>query len=393
MGVVYFGIDQTEGRLTMVNRASTGKPFQVTARASGVTPAWAGAVAMDEAGTLVGIVAESGASETQIVPAGTMRRAIERVLAQRASVPQPWLGVRGDDVNKFRLEQWVNIGWKPETAMPLIQNRQGVLLTSVAPGTPAATAGLRPGDVISSIGGREVRGVEDLSPLLREAGVGQTVNFTVLRALEQSPLSLPVMLSGTQSPAIATAEAELKAARTSVQSLEVQLRSASLEARRLQRAPSRVVESQLMLEARLKEVEDRLRDVRMEAASAETRVAEARRRVREPTRPLRLGIGRGESIRPFQAFGLEVLGLTPRSASRLSARGGLLVVSVATESPAAACGLRVGDVIETINGQNFTRLEIRRKLAVAGTAPFPLGIVREGHRLSLTLSLQAEARP
>ncbi|MCA1633507.1 MAG: serine protease, partial [Acidobacteria bacterium] len=65
----------------------------------------------------------------------------------------------------------------------------------------------------------------------------------------------------------------------------------------------------------------------------------------------------------------------------------------APESPAAACGLRVGDVVETIGGQSFTRLEIRRKLMEAGTAPLPLGVVREGHRLSLTLSTKAGARP
>jgi S1-C subfamily serine protease len=394
LGVVYFGIDQTEGQLTEVNRASTGKLFQVTAHASGVTPAWTGAVALNESGELVGIVAESGASQTRIVPAVTMRAAIERVRAQRASVPQPWLGVRGDDVYKFRLEQWVNIGWKPESATPLIQNRQGVLLTSVAPGTPAATAGLRPGDVISRIGGREVRGVEDLSPLLREAGVGQTVDFTVLRAFEQLPLSLPVMLSGTRSPAIATAEAELKAARAGVYALETELRAVGSAGNRVQ-GDSKTPEAQerLSMEARLKEVEERLREVRMQATAAEARVAEARRRMREqPPTPL-FGAQGFANGRPFQSFGLEVLGLTPRSASRLSAKGGLLVVSVAPESLAADSGLRVGDVIETLNGQSFTRLEIRKKLADPGLAPLPLGVVREGQRLNLTLSLRAEARP
>jgi S1-C subfamily serine protease len=394
MGVVYFGIDQTEGQLTAVNRASTGALFQVTAHANGVTPAWTGAVAINESGALVGIVAESGASQTQIVPAATMRAAIERVRAQRASVPQPWLGVRGDDVYKFRLEQWVNIGWKPEFATPLIQNRQGVLLTSVAPGTPAATAGLRPGDVISRIGGREVRGVEDLSPLLREAGVGQTVNFTVLRAFEQSPLSLPVMLSGTQSPAIATAEAELKAARAGVYALESELRAASLEGRSVQGdAKAADAQERLLMEARLKEVEDRLREVRTQAAAAEARVAEARRRVREPMRTPQSGATGFASGRALQSFGLEVIGLTSRSASRLRAKGGVLVVSVAPESLAASSGLRVGDVIETLNGQSFTRLEIRKRLSGAGPAPLPLGVVREGQRLNLTLNAGAEARP
>ncbi len=387
LGVVYFGIDQTEGRLTEVSRASTGKLFAVTAQASRVSPAWTGAVAMNESGELVGIVAESGSTETRIVPAATMRGAIDRVLARRASVPQPWLGVRGDDVFKFTVQQWEDIGWKPELAMPLIQSRQGVLLTSVAPGTPAATAGLRPGDVISRINGREVRGVGDLSPLLREAGVGRTADFTVWRAFEKSPVELPVMLSGTRSPAIATAEAELKAARASLYALELELRGAA-------RAPvaepgvADARRQQMRVEARQKEVEALMREVKLQAEAAEARVAEARRLANEPARALRFELrGPTTVLRPLRPFGLEVIGLTQRSAARLQAKGGVLVVSVAPESPAAASGMRLGDVIETVNGQTFTRLDLRKRLADAGTAPLPVGVVREGQRLSLMLKL------
>jgi S1-C subfamily serine protease len=65
----------------------------------------------------------------------------------------------------------------------------------------------------------------------------------------------------------------------------------------------------------------------------------------------------------------------------------VLVVSVAPESPAEASGLRTGDVIETINGQTFSRLDVRKKLSDAGATPLPVGVVREGQRLSLTLKL------
>jgi S1-C subfamily serine protease len=337
---------------------------------------------MDETGSLVGIVAESGTNETRIVPAVTMRGAIDRVLAQRASAPQPWLGVRGDDVFKFTVEQWKDIGWKPELALPLIRSRQGVLLTSVAPGTPAATAGLRPGDVISRINGRAVRGVGDLSPLLREAGVGRTVDFTVWRALEQSPVELPVMLSGTRSPAIATAEAELKAARASLYAIELELRAAGFAASAGQGANA----------AHLKELEARQRRLRLQAETAEARMAEARRQANEPARPSLFEPKGANVLRPLRPLGLEVIGLTPRSAAGLRAKGGVLVVSVAPESPAAAGGLRSGDVIETLNGRSFTRREIGKLLDEAGPAPLPVGVVREGQRLEVTLKLGPELR-
>jgi hypothetical protein len=47
-------------------------------------------------------------------------------------------------------------------------------------------------------------------------------------------------------------------------------------------------------------------------------------------------------------------------------------------------------VIETIDGQTFNRLDIRKMLSDAGAAPLPVGVVREGQRMSLTLKLGPE---
>src|SRR5437763_13782478 len=183
-GFITLIIDQREGMLTEVKRGPSGRPFSVVVRGN-VSPEWTGAVAADESGEVVGIVSQSGSGETQIVPVETMRTARERVLRLGTSAPQPWLGFRGFETFKSPLETWVGLGWKPETALPHIQKRQGVFLTAVAPGTPAALAGLRAGDVIARVGARDVRTVEDLSFTLKEAGVGSTLDFTVLRANER----------------------------------------------------------------------------------------------------------------------------------------------------------------------------------------------------------------
>lgn len=47
----------------------------------------------------------------------------------------------------------------------------GVVVLSVAPGSPAMEAGLQSGDVIKAVNGVEVRSLDDLSRLLRDAGV------------------------------------------------------------------------------------------------------------------------------------------------------------------------------------------------------------------------------
>jgi S1-C subfamily serine protease len=322
VGFIYLSIDQKEGRLTEVRRGPSGKTMRVVARAN-VTPEWTGAVAANELGEVVGIVSHSGSGETQIVPVATMLGARERVLKLRGSAPQPWLGVRGDASFQLKLNEWVSLGWKPELALPHIQNGLGVFLTAVVPGTPAALAGLRPGDVIESVGARKVRSVEDLSFTLNEAGVGSTIDFTVWRAFEPSPLKLSVLLKGARNPALATAIAEQRAGFAATP---------------------------------------------------------------EPGRsPLALA--------SLERIGLHTIGLTARIASRLSAKGGLLIVAVRPESPAAASGLRAGDVIETVNGETLTRRELSRLLFAPGAQPVSLGIIREGRRMTLTLTSSAGVEP
>ncbi|HEX3560986.1 MAG TPA: PDZ domain-containing protein [Pyrinomonadaceae bacterium] len=389
-GYILLSINQREGRLTEVRRAPSGKPFRVVASAS-VSPEWTGAVAANEAGEVVGIVSQSGSGETQIVPVATVRSACDRVLRLRGSAPQPWLGVRGDAAFQAPLGTWVNFGWKPETALPHIQNRQGVFLTSVAPGTPAALAGLRPGDVIARVGPREVRSVEDLSLTLDEEGVGSTVDFTVLRAFEAKPLKLPVQLQGAQNPALATALSEERAARESLLSLRREVREIQAQQKLLNGGlPPPDAAALARLSERLREAEGRLDRILPLIADAETRagagrgfapVIAARSSVevepfREPT--------------PLLAFGLRAIGLTGRGAARLKARGGTLVVAVRPESPAAKSGLRAGDVIETIDGAPADSLSLRRLLTAFDAKPATLGVVRAGRGLTLKFSLAGD---
>jgi S1-C subfamily serine protease len=59
----------------------------------------------------------------------------------------------------------------------------GVLVVGVEPGSPAAAAGLREGDVVVSFGGTPVTGVDDLHRLLTEERVGATVELTLVRGV------------------------------------------------------------------------------------------------------------------------------------------------------------------------------------------------------------------
>jgi S1-C subfamily serine protease len=394
-GVIYLSIDQADGRLTAVTRAPSGKPFQVTARAEGVTPEWTGAVATTETGSLVGIVSQSLTGETRIVSGEMVRQAVERVQARRASVPQPWLGVRGDAAFRAPMEAWVDAGWKPETALPLIRNRQGVLLTSVPPGTPAAAAGLRPGDVISRVGESNVHTSEDLSLMLKELQADSAVNFTVWRSFEPEPLSLRVMLRGTQNPALSTAEAEARAARESLLSVYAKIRDVRLEEQRLRGAGGAPGAPALAgVSESLRRAERQLEEVMAQVTEAEARIAEARFGLLEGGAPLRPAeAAAAESVRPLQTFGVHAIGLTPRSAARLGARGGVLVVSVRPESPAASSGLRAGDVIETVNNHPLTRATFGRLTREPASDALSLGVVRDRQKLNVRFALTNDPPP
>ena len=302
-GVIYFSIGETEGHLTEVRRAPSGGALQATVHASRITPEWTGAIATSETGDFVGIVGDSGHTESQIVPAEMITHATERVLARRASVPQPWLGVKGDAVRHFSIEQVIAKGWPREFARPLLSSGQGVLLTGVAPGAPAAVAGLKPGDIISRIGEREVRGVEEFSQMLRDAGAGAKLDLTVLRAFEIAPLKMTVELSGTKDP--------------------------------------------------WREMQERFQN-------------------------------------PLAVYGVQTVRLSERSAAGFGAQSRLLIVAVQEGGPAASVGLRPGDVIETLNGQQPTRLHWR-KLSESAMKELTLVVVREGKRL--TFKLQRTEKP
>ncbi|HYY42824.1 MAG TPA: PDZ domain-containing protein, partial [Pyrinomonadaceae bacterium] len=241
-GVIYMSMSEAAGQLTQIKRSPTGKAVEFTVEAGQVTPEWSGGVAFGETGALVGIVGDSDSRAAHVASAETVRAAAARVLAHRASVPQPWLGARGDSVALTPLNLFTARGWPELEARAMVNRHLGVLLTDVAPGTPAAVAGLRPGDVVARISQHEVRSVEDMSLLLQELGSNAVANFTVFRA-QLPPLDLPVRLSQAQNPALETAQAEALAAQTDARLAQSEARAYEAEAKRLE-AEARAAEAE-----------------------------------------------------------------------------------------------------------------------------------------------------
>ncbi|HUH12610.1 MAG TPA: trypsin-like peptidase domain-containing protein [Longimicrobiales bacterium] len=90
---------------------------------------------------------------------------------------------------------WVGIEVEPAAASPLLRVGQ-VRIAGVAPGSPAAAAGLQPGWVVASAQGRTVRSPLDWQAALLNAGVGDPIALVVddgrrRREVRLTPVEVP----------------------------------------------------------------------------------------------------------------------------------------------------------------------------------------------------------
>ena len=99
------------------------------------------------------------------IPVNRAMRVVDDLLAHGA-VRRPWIGV------KLRL---------PETNNPRDLARQAAVVATVVPGSPAASAGLQPGDILVRAGDRRLRNAYDWDAELLELRVGERVPLTVRR--------------------------------------------------------------------------------------------------------------------------------------------------------------------------------------------------------------------
>jgi len=66
----------------------------------------------------------------------------------------------------------------------------GVLITTIEPGSPAARAGLQPGDIIVALGGDPVHGIDDLHRALTGERIGAPTTVVAVRKAERLELAI-----------------------------------------------------------------------------------------------------------------------------------------------------------------------------------------------------------
>ncbi len=103
------------------------------------------------------------------VPSNTARRTLESVLTTGRAI-RGYLGV-------------VLQAMSPELAAQLgTRDPSGAIITDVAPGSPAETAGLQPGDIIRKIGSHPILELTDVRRRIAELSVGAKTEIAIERA-------------------------------------------------------------------------------------------------------------------------------------------------------------------------------------------------------------------
>ena len=194
-----FGLDRTltTGVISGLQRpirARNNRPIDAAIQTdASINPGNSGGPLLDKYGKMIGInsqILSPGGGSVGVgfaVPVNTARRVVPQLL-QYGEVRRPKLGATLPSVADLKQR-----GYR----MPV---EEGLLVASVAPGTPAAAAGLKAlsedgtiNDIIVSADGQPMKSLDDLYRLLDKKQFGETVNIGIYR--NGQTVSVPVRLT------------------------------------------------------------------------------------------------------------------------------------------------------------------------------------------------------
>lgn len=144
-----------------------------------LNPGNSGGALADASGRLIGInTAVAGIGLGLAVPVNSTTLQIVSSLIRAGRVRRAYLGIAG---GRRRL---------PPAVAGTEGNPWGLEVVEVAPGSPAAAAGLRPRDVLLELGGTRIQSPGDVQRMMTEDRIGRTLDARVLRDGREARLRL-----------------------------------------------------------------------------------------------------------------------------------------------------------------------------------------------------------
>jgi S1-C subfamily serine protease len=184
-GSVTAGVVSALGRSLPVRARAAGRIVEnVIQTDAALNPGNSGGALADGRGRVVGInTAVAGVGLGLAVPVNDVTRRIIGALMRDGRFTRAYIGIAGG-----------SRPLPPRLARELGRTA-GVEVVEVVEGSPAAKAGLRPEDLIVSVGGTAVEGADDLQRLMVAELIGERVSATVIREGRRLELDLvPVEL-------------------------------------------------------------------------------------------------------------------------------------------------------------------------------------------------------
>jgi Do/DeqQ family serine protease len=149
-----------------------------------INPGNSGGPLLNIVGQVIGVntaIHAEGAGIGFAIPINKAKRVVAELLGTGHVAPV-WLGVFGQDMD-------------PRLAAGLgLRDLKGMIVAEVAPGTPAAQAGIRPGDVVVRINNTDVRDKDHYTEILRNSTQAEPLTLTLKRG------GKPVSVSATPMP-------------------------------------------------------------------------------------------------------------------------------------------------------------------------------------------------
>jgi len=190
-----FGLDNTVtlGIVSTLNRSSAlagipDKRLDFIQTDAAINPGNSGGPLLNDTGEVIGINTAIRANAAGIGFAIPINKAKEvmPVLARGERVVHPYLGVQIATLTP-ELAKQNNSDPNSTVVLPEVS---GVLVMGVVPNSPAATAGIRRGDVVTQIDGQAITDAEALQTLVDRSGIGKNLRLTVKRGNNTQQLSV-----------------------------------------------------------------------------------------------------------------------------------------------------------------------------------------------------------
>ena len=183
-----FGFEQSasQGIVSALGRSLPGDAYVPFVQTDvPINPGNSGGPLIDLAGRVVGVNAQiysqSGGYQgiSFAIPVDVAMQVAHQLKAD-GKVTRGWLGIGIQEVNQELAESFK------------LDHPTGALVASVSPGSPAAVAGIKPGDVIRSYDGKSIVEAGDLPPKVAVTPVGHTAALEIWRNGHSLGVDVPI---------------------------------------------------------------------------------------------------------------------------------------------------------------------------------------------------------